>query len=43
MAGDDRGGVARAARALGLIDSVFLLLFVLYATAYAAGVLASPR
>jgi hypothetical protein len=43
VAGNDRGGVARTARVLGLIDSVLLLLFLLYATAYIAGVTASPR
>jgi hypothetical protein len=43
MAGRDRGALARAARALGLFDSVLLTLFILYATAYVAGVLASPR
>jgi hypothetical protein len=43
VAGEGRGGLARVARALGLFDSVLLLLFVLYATAYVVGVLASPR
>ena len=43
MAGDNRGGVARGARALGLFDSVLLLLFVLYGIAYVVGVVASPR
>jgi hypothetical protein len=35
--------LARAARVLGLFDSVLLLLFLLYAIAYAVGVVASPR
>lgn len=43
VAGEGRGATARAARALGLFDSVLLLLFLLYAIAYVVGVLASPR
>jgi hypothetical protein len=35
--------MARAARALGLFDTVLLLLFLLYAIAYVVGVVASPR
>ena len=37
------GGRARAARVIALIGSTFLLLFFLYAVAYAAGTIASPR
>lgn len=43
MAGEGGSRVARFARALGLFDSVLLLLFLLYAIAYVVGVLASPR